>query len=129
MDPILQQAYEVASASWPYNLIAFIPSWIRILVIVLAFLLLFRCCGEPLIIMGKAIKDTSVDTAQALAALISPRHQLFNLNKFKNRIEQALPHQKEIELKELAHHLEDCQNKEESHTFLLNSLSQRVSAL
>ena len=48
LDPILQKAYEAASAPWPYNLIAFIPSWIRVVVIIFAVLLLFRCCGETL---------------------------------------------------------------------------------
>ena len=33
------------------------------------------------------------------------------------------------ELQELAHHLEDHKNTEKSHTIILNSLSQRVTAL
>ena len=70
LDPILHKAYEVALSPWPYNLITFIPSWIRVVVIILAVLLLFRCCSEPLTIMGKAIRDTSVDKI----ASICPTH-------------------------------------------------------
>ena len=42
LDPILQKAYKAASAPWPYNLIAFIPRWVRNVGLVLVALLFFR---------------------------------------------------------------------------------------
>ena len=65
--------------------------------------------------MGKAVKDTSVDSSKAFAQLISPKHNLFNLNKFQTRIEQHLPYQQGAELQNVTSHPEDCRNTEESH--------------
>ena len=84
---------------------------------------LFRYCGESLRILGKAVRDTSVDTCKALTQLISPKHHLFKLNRFQMRMKLNLPKQQEEEMQNVAAHLEDCQNMDVSQSTLINNLS------
>ena len=80
-------------------------------------------------ILGIAVRDTSISTSKALAQLISPKHQLFQLKKFQTRIEQILPQQQEVEMQNVATHIEECRNMDESQGYLINNLSARVIAL
>ena len=80
-------------------------------------------------ILGIAVRDTSISTSKALAQLISPKHQLFQLKKFQKRIKQILPQQQEVEMQNVATHIEECRNMDESQGYLINNLSSRVIEL
>ena len=101
LDPAITRAIQVGVTPFPYGLMGFIPMWIRIVFLVLLFLLLTKCFGEPLVLLCRSIKDAGVGVVENLAALITPRSQLLKLQKDTKRLTTHLMNGDEIEMTKL----------------------------
>ena len=101
LDPAITRAIQAGVTPFPYGLMGFIPMWIRIVFLVLLFLLLTKCFGEPLVLLCRSIKDAGVGVVENLAALITPRSQLLKLQKDTKRLTTHLMNGDEIEMTKL----------------------------
>ena len=139
LDPSLTQAFQSVALPFPYNLLNFIPVWVRAVFIVIAALLLTKCLAEPFLIMCGGLKDASLTFAQLFTATVAPKTQLVGLTRKYAKLTHLVPSD-DIKMSNLKKRVDDFaiqedlskeyqDRKELETTSMLLDLSQRLSRL